>query len=92
VYDLSSNETVTFVSTHFMEVPYVFDNTAASPNDELATMMSEAWLAFARSGDPNHPGLPNWEPYTADNRATMFFDIPSHLVVDPYGEALKVWE
>ncbi len=79
-------------SPHFMEVAYVFDNTANSPNDELATIMSEAWIAFARSGDPNHAGMPNWEPYTADNRATMFFDIPCQLVIDPYGEALEVWE
>jgi para-nitrobenzyl esterase len=79
-------------SPHFMEVAYVFDNTADSPNDELATIMSEAWLAFARTGDPNHPGMINWEPYTADNRATMFFDIPCQLVIDPYGEALEAWE
>ena len=31
--------------------------------------MSEAWLAFARSGDPNHAALPAWKPYTAE-RAT----------------------
>jgi para-nitrobenzyl esterase len=77
---------------HFMEVAYVFDNTADSPNDELATIMSEAWIAFARSGDPNHAGMPNWEPYTIDERATMFFDIPCELVIEPYGDVLEVWE
>jgi para-nitrobenzyl esterase len=77
---------------HFMEVAYVFDNTANSPDDELATMMSEAWIAFARSGDPNHSGMPNWEPYTIDERATMFFDIPCQLVINPYGDVLEVWE
>jgi para-nitrobenzyl esterase len=77
---------------HFMEVAYVFDNTANSPNDELATIMSEAWIAFARTGDPNHTGMPNWEAYTIDDRATMFFDIPCQLVLNPYGDVLEVWE
>jgi para-nitrobenzyl esterase len=77
---------------HFMEVAYVFDNTADSPNDELATIMSEAWIAFAYTGDPNHPGMPNWEPYTLEDRATMFFDIVCHLVTNPYGNVLEVWE
>jgi len=92
LFTMESERYPGFGSPHFMEVAYVFDNTADSPNDELATIMSEAWIAFARSGDPNHPGMLNWEPYTADNRATMFFDIPCQLVIDPYGEALKVWE
>jgi para-nitrobenzyl esterase len=81
-----------FGSPHFMEVAYVFDNTTDSPNDELATIMSEAWIAFARSGDPNHAGMPNWEPYTIDDRATMFFDIPCQLMLNPYGDVLDVWE
>jgi para-nitrobenzyl esterase len=81
-----------FGSPHFMEVAYVFDNTADSPNDALATIMSEAWIAFAYSGDPNHAGMPNWEPYTIDDRATMFFDIPCELVMNPYGDVLDVWE
>ncbi|HEY33632.1 MAG TPA: carboxylesterase/lipase family protein [Dehalococcoidia bacterium] len=81
-----------FGTPHFMEVAYVFDNTADSPNDALATIMSKAWIAFARSGDPNHAGMPTWEPYTLDDRATMFFDIPCQLVLNPYGDVLEVWE
>ena len=54
--------------------------------------MSEAWIAFARSGDPNHPGIPKWEPYTTDNRATMLFDIPSRVEIDPAREELDAWE
>ena len=39
-----------------------------------ADKMSQAWINFARYGDPNHAGLPKWEPYTEENGTTMFFD------------------
>ena len=42
--------------------------------DRLADRISDAWLAFARTGNPNTPSLPEWPVYTADGRATMFFD------------------
>ena len=48
--------------------------------------MSRAWVAFARSGDPNHAGLPRWEPFTADRRATMMLNTECRLVRDPYGD------
>jgi para-nitrobenzyl esterase len=40
----------------------------------LSDLMSSAWLSFIRTGDPNVPGLPAWEPYTAENGSTMVFD------------------
>ena len=49
----------------------------------LADMMSEAWLAFARTGNPNHKGLPQWAPYTVKDRATMIFDNTPRLMHDP---------
>lgn len=36
--------------------------------------MSQAWISFAKSGDPNHAGLPQWPEYTPDNGASMIFD------------------
>ncbi|MND03870.1 Para-nitrobenzyl esterase [compost metagenome] len=45
--------------------------------------MSEAWIAFARTGDPNHPGIPQWPSYDAERRATMVFDTQSRVVDDP---------
>ena len=49
----------------------------------MAGAMSEALLAFARSGDPNHAGLPHWPQYEPDRRATMLFDAHSTLADDP---------
>jgi para-nitrobenzyl esterase len=35
--------------------------------------MMAAFVAFARHGDPNHEGLPEWPAYDAARRATMVF-------------------
>ncbi len=69
-------------STHCMEIPFVFDNAGVHASmtgggakaRALADRMSDAWLAFARTGNPNTPSLPEWPAYTAAGRATMFFD------------------
>lgn len=42
--------------------------------ETLADRMSDAWLAFARTGNPGTPSLPEWPAYMPDRRATMFFD------------------
>ncbi len=67
---------------HFSEVPYVFDNTDLSSfatggtaeARELAATISDAWINFARKGDPNHRGLPPWPAFTPDKVPTMCFD------------------
>lgn len=81
-----------FRSLHTLEIPLVFDTVETSrvllgPGPEpqlMAKQMSAAWLAFARTGDPNAPGLPKWPAYDAARRATMVFDIESRVVDDPY--------
>jgi len=88
-----------FKAGHGLEIPFVFDitddvgMTGDRPDKyELAAQVSGAWTAFARSGDPNHPGIPKWEPYTIDNRATMLFDVPCCIEIDPAREELDAWE
>ena len=81
-------------ATHALDIGFVFDNVARSASmsgtgpeqQALADVMSEAWLAFARSGDPNHAGLPTWPEYTSETRATMVFDTRSRVVNDPRGQ------
>ena len=79
-------------SGHCLDVPFVFHdvdnktngNTGSSPTRyALQDQMSGAWVAFARSGNPNHPGLPHWAPYAPRDRATMIFDTPSSVAHDP---------
>ena len=71
---------------HTAEIAYVFNNLGKNPMmggvtpeaKEVANVMSQAWINFARTGDPSQPGL-EWKPFTKDNRATMVFDKKSEL-------------
>ena len=87
-----------FKAGHGMEIPFVFDHVDLVPitgtrpeRHELAAAMREAWSAFAHKGDPNHPGLPEWLPYTSRSRQTMIFDIPCRAEIDPYREEINIW-
>lgn len=83
-------------SMHCMEIPFVFDNLEAgamfsgnSPAAErIADQMSAAWVAFARTGNPSHTGIPAWSQFHATSRNTMVFGAgpEARLVVDPGSE------
>jgi para-nitrobenzyl esterase len=84
-------------AAHGAEIPFVFGNATANPNARpgakaVEDAMSEAWIAFARTGDPNHPGIPAWPTYDTQRRATMVFDVKTQLVDDPRAPERKVWE
>jgi len=79
-----------FGAMHGGEIPFAFDNYALTPvagdrpeNAQVAHVMSEAFVRFATGGDPNHPGLPTWSPYTLGRRATMVFDVTPRAENDP---------
>jgi para-nitrobenzyl esterase len=81
-------------SPHTMEIPFAFDNVKISKRmtgggadaTALADKVSEAWIAFARTGDPNTPKLPHWPAYDAKDRATMVINNVSKVVNDPLRE------
>jgi para-nitrobenzyl esterase len=81
-------------SPHAIEIPLIFDNVEKARSfvgrgDEpqvVADQMSSAWLAFARTGDPNTAGVPAWPAYDAETRATMMFNLQSQVVNDPNAE------
>jgi para-nitrobenzyl esterase len=88
-----------FKSAHGMEVPFIFGTydvvamTGYSPDrPALSATMINSWSAFARSGNPSHPGIPQWEPYTRNHRATMILDFPCRLEIDPAREELVAWK
>jgi para-nitrobenzyl esterase len=57
----------------------------------MADIMSETFIAFARTGDPNNKSLPGWKPYSMDKRETMVFNIPPGLELDPRGAERKIF-
>jgi para-nitrobenzyl esterase len=84
---------------HASDIQMVFDNlakrgaTAQGPQAQaVADQMSEAFLAFARTGDPNCAAIPRWEPYALPRRQTMVFNVSSQLVDDPRGAERKLFE
>ena len=85
---------------HTLDIPLVFDNTAAqgskTGNDAraraMAARMSGALIALARHGDPNHADIPSWPPYTLQERQTMVFDDDSSLQNDPRGGERRLYE
>lgn len=85
---------------HTLDIPLVFDNaglpTARTGGGEdaraLAGTMSDALIAFARHGDPNHAGLADWAPYTLPQRRTMLFDVRSRGADDPRGGERELYQ
>ncbi len=80
-------------SQHTLDLPFVFDNVAKAlhltgPESEetraLAQAMSETWISFARTGDPNNLAIPPWRPYDLRDRPVMLFDATPRLVCDPF--------
>jgi para-nitrobenzyl esterase len=83
-------------SCHGIELPFVFgtlhDPRAAQlvgsgPDaDRLAVEMQDAWLAFARSGDPG------WPAYDTEKRMTRRLGRSSDLESDPQGAERAFWD
>ena len=85
-------------SHHALDLPLVFNNIESSrsmvgPGPEpqrLADQMSAAWIAFARTGNPNAGGLLRWPPYDIKSRATMIFNVESKVQNDPYAKIRRI--
>jgi para-nitrobenzyl esterase len=78
-------------SPHTIEIQFVFNNIKiAGPLISkmpeayaLADKTSSAWVAFARTGDPNTPKLPKWPVYSAASRDMMLFNNECRVESDP---------
>jgi para-nitrobenzyl esterase len=87
---------------HALEIPFVFDNLErggaamflgeGETPAELARAMHDAWWHFARSSDPNHPGIPTWAPYDTGTRTTIDFDDQIEVLHDPDADERRVWD
>jgi para-nitrobenzyl esterase len=84
---------------HALEIPFVFDNVEIASitgqredRPQLTEAFSEAWIAFARSGNPSHAGIPEWPAYNAKERPTMIFDVPCRVEQDPRARFREAWD
>jgi para-nitrobenzyl esterase len=91
------------ISPHGLEMPFVFDNVEGGGKAltgggeaarKMADRLSEAWIAFAATGNPNtaKSGLPQWDPYDAEKRPTMIFDNECRIALDPLKEQRLIFE
>jgi para-nitrobenzyl esterase len=72
-------------ASHTLDIPLALDNTAvadgmtgdSAEERHLAGLTSDAFIAFARTGNPNHADLPFWPTYTLNDRPTMSFNAPA---------------
>jgi para-nitrobenzyl esterase len=86
-------------AAHAMEIAFKFNHPETSPEAgqrperfRAARNMSAAWAAFARTGNPSHPGIPAWPAYDVERRATMILDAECRVVDDPYREERLLWD
>ncbi len=89
-------------SCHALELGFVFGThripgmvpfCGSGPQaDRLATQMQDAWIAFARSGDPSCESIGEWPSYTESQRATMIFGEKSGAENAPLDAERGAWE
>ncbi len=75
------------LATHAAEIRFVFSTASRMPNampgaKPVEDAMSDAWVAFARTGNPSHPGIGQWPVYDLRTRPTMVFNVESRVVND----------
>ena len=81
---------------HALDVGFIFGNLTTefqgdSPAAQrLALQMQDAWIAFAKTGNPSTPGLA-WPRYGRD-RKMMVFEENSHVETAPYEGERAAWE
>jgi para-nitrobenzyl esterase len=89
-------------SCHALELPFVFGavhvpvvqlfSGGGPAVNTLSQQMQQAWLSFAKVGDPSHDGIAPWKPWDPVDRATMIFGGWTRLEHAPRDDELAVLE
>jgi para-nitrobenzyl esterase len=88
-------------AAHAVDVPFTFGTFdrdgwgeavgADARAHALSADLRASWLAFARTGDPSHPGIGAWPAHDPETRPTLLFASPCRVALDPDGDARAVW-
>jgi len=91
----------TLGACHGIEIPFVFGTVGRTGDDrmsgsgpaadQLSRQMMDAWISFARDGDPTHDGIGPWPPYDPATRHTMIFGSDTGARPAPFEEERDVW-
>jgi para-nitrobenzyl esterase len=84
---------------HTLDIPLVFANTGVGGADSgdgggarsVSAALSDALVAFARTGDPATASGPRWPRYDLARRATMIFDSTVRVENDPRSEERRLF-
>ncbi len=89
-------------AAHLLELPFVFGllsdseiGVFPSKNEETQAInhnMMDSWTSFARTGNPNHKGIPEWAPYEPKKRATMLIAKDFKVVCAPFDKERAAWD
>jgi para-nitrobenzyl esterase len=87
---------------HAVEIPFALGNLEVPGMDRfagsgpeacaLSQQMMDAWIGFARSGNPSHDGIPTWPTYDEATRSTMVFGRATHLEDAPMEPERALWD
>lgn len=82
-------------AAHAGELGFVFGQFTPGMNPtaddrSLSDQVESYWTNFAKTGDPNGSGLPQWPAFTDANQKVMNLNDPSHAISVPNIEKLKV--
>lgn len=85
-------------ASHFVELWYMFNHLDQAPwawteaDRRLADVMARYWVNFARSGDPNGPGLPHWPTFAGENGQVLELDGEISVKAAPVDPQLRVFD
>jgi para-nitrobenzyl esterase len=89
--DATDGSSISPGAYHSAEIEFVFEALASKdlrwrPDDtKLSDLMSTYWSNFAKTGDPNGPGLPKWPAYSAGSHyPVMHLSADSHAAPDEH--------
>ncbi len=104
VYELDWKSPVTGRTPHTLDIPLALDTVAAAAQDQtgidaasqknaqqMSDLLSDSFVAFARTGNPDTPALPHWPPYDLTKRSTMMFDTKPRIEDDPRGNQRRLF-